>query len=79
MKRDRKLRPAQVNEMRLKLEKKSLDSIKFVNVLIFTGIQIEKKSSPLKFNANRPFFYYIRDTETDNIIFSGRFDKVENE
>lgn len=49
------------------------------NASIFAGIRIEKKSSPPKFNANHPFVYYICDTETDTIIFSGRFEKVETE
>lgn len=47
--------------------------------ILIAGIHIEKKSRPPKFKADHPFVYYIRDTETDTIIFSGRFEKIEKE
>lgn len=30
----------------------------------------------LNMNANRPFMYYIRDRETNTIVFNGRIETV---
>ena len=33
-------------------------------------------SMPPQFNANHPFVFYIRDTQTNTNIFSGRLEKL---
>lgn len=40
-----------------------------------TGFGIMAISLPPQFDVNHPFMYFIRDTETNTIIFSGRIEK----
>ncbi|KAK2711519.1 ipis-1-like isoform X2 [Artemia franciscana] len=47
-----------------------------------TGIKIEKKSATIlvevsPFIADRPFFYYIRDVQSDAILFTGSFNRPQ--
>lgn len=52
--------------------------IYFEHFCFILGIKIQTKKASSKFKADHPFMYFIRDTQSDTIIFSGRivnFDK----
>lgn len=42
----------------------------------FIGLKIVSLSLPPNFTADHPFVYFIRDTETNTVIFSGRIEKL---
>lgn len=50
-------------------------SLKSICIL---GVEIAPNAAPTgEMNVNHPFMYYIRDTEADTIVFSGRYVTVD--
>lgn len=50
----------------------------FLTSIHVLGVGIAPNAMPiLELNVNRPFMYYIRDTEADTIVFSGRIVTVD--
>lgn len=40
--------------------------------MYFIGAVVTARIMPTPFKADHPFVYFIRDTETNTIVFSGR-------
>lgn len=36
------------------------------------GAKVKKRTSPVPFNANRPFLFFVRDDRTGTVLFAGR-------
>lgn len=71
--RQRRLQVAFINQLYIFLNY----IIQFFLIFLFKGLEVVMLSLPPIFKADHPFMFFIRETETNTIIFSGRIEKFQ--